>query len=103
LWVREPGRVELRTEPLPYPATDQVLVRTLFSGISRGTERLVVGGRVPPETYERMRAPHQDGGFPGPLKYGYLNVGTVEDGPAGLLGRTVFCLYPHQTRYVVPA
>jgi threonine dehydrogenase-like Zn-dependent dehydrogenase len=50
-----------------------------------------------------MRAPFQEGDFPGPVKYGYLNVGTVEHGPAGLRGRTVFCLYPHQTAYVVPA
>jgi threonine dehydrogenase-like Zn-dependent dehydrogenase len=50
-----------------------------------------------------MRAPFQDGEFPGPVKYGYLNVGVVEAGSANLLGRTVFCLYPHQTGYVVPA
>jgi threonine dehydrogenase-like Zn-dependent dehydrogenase len=50
-----------------------------------------------------MRAPFQEGDFPGPIKYGYLNVGTVEQGPAELRGRTVFCLYPHQTAYVVPA
>jgi len=50
-----------------------------------------------------MRAPFQDGGFPGPVKYGYLNVGVVERGPADLEGRIVFCLYPHQTAYVVPA
>jgi threonine dehydrogenase-like Zn-dependent dehydrogenase len=37
------------------------------------------------------------------VKYGYLNVGVVEAGPAALVGRTVFCLYPHQTAYVVPA
>jgi threonine dehydrogenase-like Zn-dependent dehydrogenase len=50
-----------------------------------------------------MRAPFQEGGFPGPVKYGYLNVGLVEDGPPALQGRTVFCLFPHQTAYVVPA
>jgi threonine dehydrogenase-like Zn-dependent dehydrogenase len=50
-----------------------------------------------------MRAPFQEGDFPGPVKYGYLNVGVVETGPQELAGRTVFCLYPHQTRYVVPA
>jgi threonine dehydrogenase-like Zn-dependent dehydrogenase len=50
-----------------------------------------------------MRAPFQEGDFPGPVKYGYLNVGAVEHGPAELRGRTVFCLYPHQTAYVVPA
>jgi threonine dehydrogenase-like Zn-dependent dehydrogenase len=50
-----------------------------------------------------MRAPFQEGDFPGPVKYGYLNVGVVEHGPPKLRGRTVFCLYPHQTAYVVPA
>src|SRR4051794_30317348 len=50
-----------------------------------------------------MRAPFQEGDFPGPVKYGYLNVGAVEHGPPELRGRTVFCLFPHQTAYVVPA
>jgi threonine dehydrogenase-like Zn-dependent dehydrogenase len=50
-----------------------------------------------------MRAPFQERDFPGPVKYGYLSVGVVERGPADLLGRTVFCLHPHQTAYVVPA
>jgi threonine dehydrogenase-like Zn-dependent dehydrogenase len=50
-----------------------------------------------------MRAPFQEGDFPAPVKYGYLSVGTVEEGPAELRGRTVFCLYPHQSAYVVPA
>jgi threonine dehydrogenase-like Zn-dependent dehydrogenase len=49
-----------------------------------------------------MRAPFQAGEFPGPVKYGYSNVGVVEQGPPSLAGRRVFCLYPHQTRYVVP-
>ncbi|MCP9965924.1 hypothetical protein LUX57_12995 [Actinomadura madurae] len=80
-----------------------MLVRTVFSGVSRGTEAIVFRGGVPPNQHAIMRAPFQDGAFPGPVKYGYLNVGTVEDGPRELLGRTVFCLYPHQTRYVVPA
>ena len=50
-----------------------------------------------------MRAPFQEGDFPGPVKYGYLNVGHVEQGPPELRHRTVFSLYPHQTSYVVPA
>jgi threonine dehydrogenase-like Zn-dependent dehydrogenase len=78
-------------------------VRTVRSGISRGTETLVFRGRVPPDQRARMRAPFQEGDFPGPVKYGYLNVGAVEEGPSDLRGRTVFCLYPHQTAYVVPA
>jgi threonine dehydrogenase-like Zn-dependent dehydrogenase len=80
-----------------------VVVRTVRSGVSRGTETLVFRGGVPPAQYAAMRAPFQEGDFPGPLKYGYLNVGVVEQGPEELRGRTVFCLYPHQTSYVVPA
>jgi len=102
-WLREPGTGEIRSAPLPEHGPGDVLVRTLVSGVSRGTESLVFRGGVPPGQYAAMRAPFQEGDFPGPVKYGYLNVGRVEDGPADLLGRTVFCLYPHQTSYVVPA
>jgi threonine dehydrogenase-like Zn-dependent dehydrogenase len=102
-WLREPGGGEIRPEPLREPGPDDVVVRTVRSGISRGTETLVVRGGVPSSQYAVMRAPFQDGDFPGPVKYGYLNVGVVEHGPQRLQGRTVFCLYPHQTAYVVPA
>jgi NADPH:quinone reductase-like Zn-dependent oxidoreductase len=102
-WLRSPGHGEIRNVSLPKPAADEVLVRTLCSGVSRGTETLVFRGGVPESQHTAMRAPFQDGEFPGPVKYGYLNVGLVEEGPQHLLGRTVFCLYPHQTRYVVPA
>ncbi|MET0134214.1 MAG: zinc-binding alcohol dehydrogenase [Kibdelosporangium sp.] len=101
--MRAPGEAELRAVSLPVPGPDDVLVRTLYSGVSRGTETLVFRGGVPESQHEIMRAPFQEGDFPAPVKYGYLNVGTVEQGPTELRGRTVFCLYPHQTRYVVPA
>jgi threonine dehydrogenase-like Zn-dependent dehydrogenase len=102
-WLRAPGRGEIRTVTVPEPRPDEVMVRTLRSGVSRGTETLVFRGGVPPGQYATMRAPYQDGDFPGPVKYGYLSVGVVEQGPAKLRGRTVFCLYPHQSAYVVPA
>lgn len=102
-WVREPGRGEIRSERLPEPERGEVLIRTLHSGVSRGTEALVFRGGVPESQWDQMRAPFQDGRFPGPVKYGYLSVGVVEEGPAELRGRTVFCLHPHQTAYVVPA
>ena len=102
-WLREPGIGEIRPAPLCVPGPADVQVRTLFSAISRGTETLVFRGGVPASQYAVMRAPFQEGDFPGPVKYGYLNVGIVEQGPADLCGRTVFCLYPHQTAYVVPA
>ncbi|MFE0250970.1 zinc-binding alcohol dehydrogenase [Streptomyces sp. NPDC059010] len=102
-WLNSPGEGELREVTLPEPAEGDVVVRSLYSGVSRGTETLVFRGGVPESQYAAMRAPFQEGEFPAPVKYGYLSVGTVEEGPASLVGRTVFCLYPHQTRYVVPA
>lgn len=102
-WTVSPGRAEIRDETLPPLGGDDVRVRSLHSGVSRGTEGLVFRGEVPASETQRMRAPFQVGEFPGPVKYGYVNVGVVEAGPAGLLGRTVFCLYPHQTVYQVPA
>lgn len=96
-WLCSPGRGEIRPVAVPSPGSGDVVVRTLRSGVSRGTETQVFRGSVPP------RAPFQEGEFPGPVKYGYLNVGAVEEGPVELRGRTVFCLYPHQTAYVVPA
>ncbi|WP_046728400.1 zinc-dependent alcohol dehydrogenase [Streptomyces humi] len=101
-WLRSPGHGELRDVTLAAPAQDEVLVRALYSGVSRGTETLVFRGGVPENQHAVMRAPFQEGEFPGPVKYGYLSVGIVEEGPDELTGRTVFCLYPHQTRYVVP-
>jgi threonine dehydrogenase-like Zn-dependent dehydrogenase len=102
-WVDAPGRGRIGSVDLPDPGPDDVVVRTLYSGVSRGTETLVFRGGVPESQVSAMRAPFQEGEFPGPVKYGYLNVGVVEQGPPPLPGRTVFCLYPHQTRYVVPA
>jgi NADPH:quinone reductase-like Zn-dependent oxidoreductase len=102
-WLRAPGVGEIRPVTLSEPQDGDVRVRTLHSGVSRGTETLVFRGGVPRDQYAAMRAPFQEGEFPGPVKYGYLNVGVVEEGPAELRGRTVFCLYPHQTAYVVPA
>lgn len=101
-WVERPGTGVLRTEKLPDAGPDEVLVRTVYTGISRGTESVVFRGGVPSGEHERMRAPFQEGDFPGPVKYGYLNVGVVESGPAGMRGRSAFTLFPHQSAFVVP-
>lgn len=116
-WTVAPGRGEIRELELAPPAAGEVRVRALFSGISRGTESLVFNGEVPESEFERMRAPFQQGEFPAPVKYGYASVGVVDsevmgagamgtgtgDAAQGLIGRPVFCLFPHQCHYVVPA
>src|SRR6266699_239395 len=102
-WIAAPGRGEIRPDTLPPPSAADVVVRALYSGISRGTEALVFNGRVPTSEHQRMRAPFQAGEFPGPVKYGYASVGRVEHGQGDLQDRNVFVLYPHQTRYIVPA
>jgi 2-desacetyl-2-hydroxyethyl bacteriochlorophyllide A dehydrogenase len=102
-WIAGPNRGEIRAAEVEAPGPADVEVETLYSAISRGTETLVFAGKVPKSEHERMRAPFQEGEFPGPVKYGYINVGRVVSGADSLLGRNVFCLYPHQTRFVVPA
>jgi len=102
LWYLAPGRAELRAESLRPPEADEVMVRTAYSAISRGTESLVFAGAVPRSVRGIMRAPHQQGEFPFPVKYGYATVGTVIDGAPALRGRAVFALHPHQTAFVLP-
>jgi len=99
LWLTGPDAAELR----PFSADaapGDVTVDTLFSGISRGTERLVAEGRVPPDEAERMRAPLMQGAFPFPVAYGYCGVGRIAGGPRQ--GETVFVLAPHATRFACP-
>ena len=103
LWLEAAGIASLRDETLQPRKADEVTVRSLFSGISRGTEALVFAGKVPPSEYQRMRGPNQKGDFPFPIQYGYASVGVVEEGPAALEGKPVFCLHPHQDRYRVAA
>jgi threonine dehydrogenase-like Zn-dependent dehydrogenase len=103
LWTIAQGQCEIRDEDLPARQPDQALVRTHATGISRGTERLVLAGRVPESQHAAMRCPLQAGDFPFPVKYGYSAVGTVEGGPDHLTGRRVFCLHPHQDRFLAPA
>lgn len=102
-WITAPLQAGIRTEELPALPEGEVRVRTLHSAVSRGTETLVYRGEVPPGEAQRMRAPFQAGEFASDVKYGYVNVGVVEAGPPALVGRAVFCLYPHQTVYQVPA
>jgi NADPH:quinone reductase-like Zn-dependent oxidoreductase len=103
LWYVGPGRAEIREVMLAPLAEGWMRVRALYGGISRGTEALIAAGRVPVSEYQRMRGPYMGGAFPFPVKYGYSTVGQVEAGPEALLGRTVFALHPHQTKFDLPA
>ncbi len=108
-WSSGACSAEVRGHGLAHPGPGEVLIRALHSGISRGSESLVYAGQVPPAVSDTMRAPFQEGDFPGPVKYGYLSVGEVlEFGSdtsqaSGLhLGQRVFAHFPHQDRYVIP-
>lgn len=103
LWYRCPGTVEIRREAIAPPGTGEMRVKTLYSAISRGTESLVFGGRIPAGEFQRMRAPFQAGDFPFPVKYGYAAVGRIENGGDDRRGKTVFALHPHQTAFNIPA
>ncbi|MGY6549167.1 MAG: zinc-dependent alcohol dehydrogenase [Roseinatronobacter sp.] len=96
LWCVAPGKAAIR----PAGTGGGVLVKTLYSGISRGTEGLVLRGDVPKTEYDRMRGPGMEGDFDFPVKYGYCSVGRVMEG--ALEGKPVFALYPHQTEFRLP-
>jgi NADPH:quinone reductase-like Zn-dependent oxidoreductase len=96
LWYVADGRVERRAADVPALQSGEVRIAARYSGVSRGTERLVMQGRVPPSEFERMRCPRQEGAFPFPVKYGYALVGVITDGPQEHIGANVFLLHPHQ-------
>ena len=102
LWYTAPGRADIREENLAPLGPADMRVRALYGALSRGTESLVLSGRVPESEYGRMRGPFMGGNFPFPVKYGYATVGEVEDGPAEMIGRAVFALHPHQTHFNIP-
>jgi len=103
LWYSRPGQAEIRREALAPPGAGEVRVRALYGAVSRGTEALVLAGRVPESEFGRMRAPFMAGDFPFPVKYGYATVGRVENGAEEFIGRTVFALHPHQDFFNIPA
>jgi NADPH:quinone reductase-like Zn-dependent oxidoreductase len=103
LWYCARGQAEIRQEALESPQPGEVRLRALYGAISRGTESLVLAGRVPESEYSRMRAPFMEGDFPFPVKYGYSTVGQIEGGAEAVRGRAVFTLHPHQDFFNLPA
>jgi NADPH:quinone reductase-like Zn-dependent oxidoreductase len=101
LWYVRPGECALNAAPVADPLPGEVTVRALYSAISRGTERLIFEGRIPPSEHQRMRGPNQHGDFPFPVKYGYCISGVVEAGDTDLIGKNIFALHPHQSRFTL--
>jgi hypothetical protein len=103
LWYVGGHRAEIRREAIASAPPGEIEMEALYGAISRGTERLVFFGRVPPSEYARMRAPFMAGDFPFPVKYGYATVARIAAGPDELAGRTAFALAPHQSTFNLPA
>ena len=99
-----PHSVEVRDEPLPDPSADEVLVETIVSGISPGTERLVYRGEAPQNMTADSALASLGGDLSFPLRYGYCNVGRVVKVGANLdrawSGQRVFAFQPHVSAFV---
>jgi threonine dehydrogenase-like Zn-dependent dehydrogenase len=89
--------VEIRELPTPRPAAGEVLVRTLSSGISGGTERLVYRGEIPADLALDDTIDALGGTFSYPFAYGYACVGEVAES-----GQRVFAFHPHQDVFTAP-
>ncbi len=97
LWFTAPGKAALRSGAICAPAAGEICtIRSLYSAVSEGSERLVLAGKVPPELHQSMRVPYMEGDFSFPVKYGYSLVGVVDKGASHLLGAVVHLLHPHQ-------
>lgn len=103
VWTTGPRSLELRAEHLSPPGPHEVLVRTLVSGISQGSEMLVYRGEAPRDL--PLDLPTLAGSFAFPIKYGYALVGRVEAAGSAAtgfaLGDHVFVHHPHQEAFTV--
>ena len=103
LWIDKKRRAIIKHNKIIYKKNPKtVLVQTIFSGISKGTEKLVSSKLVNKNQFQLMKAPFQEGTFNLPIKYGYINIGKIINGPKSLINKNVFTLYPHQTVYEIP-
>jgi hypothetical protein len=101
-WVVRSREGVLCAEPPLVPSDRHVGIRSLYSGFNVDTERLIFSGAGTIEFGETLNAPFLLGQFPSPVKYGESSVGIIERGPEHLIGRLVFCPFPHQSFYSVP-
>ena len=101
-WLVKKNKPKILLSDIEYKKNNKsVLVKTLYTGISKGTEKLVTNGKVHQSQFNVMRCPFQEGDFNFPIKYGYINVGQIIDGPASIVGKVIFTLNPHQTFFEI--
>ena len=101
-WIDKKNKGYFKSGKISSINSGELIVKTLFSGISYGTEKLVHSGKVPNSQKNLMKCPYQEGDFGNDIKYGYINVGKVVDGDKSYLGSNIFSLYPHQDFYKIP-
>ena len=101
-WIDKKNKGYFKSGEISSIKSNELVIKTLFSGISYGTEKLVYSGKVPKSQKSLMKCPYQEGDFGTDIKYGYINVGKVVDGAKSYLGSNIFSLYPHQDFYKIP-
>ncbi|MDX8127626.1 zinc-binding dehydrogenase [Methylomonas sp. OY6] len=107
LWFTKPGEVEIREQLLPPLQPGQILVKSLCSAISAGTEMLVYRGQLPTDIAldASLVALQQQNTYP--LQYGYACVGHVEQLGSGVdaawLNKRVFSFQPHASHFIATA
>ncbi|MFK7979418.1 MAG: zinc-binding alcohol dehydrogenase [Saprospiraceae bacterium] len=99
LWHISPSESSLQEESLSTPLSHQLLIKSLYSLVSTGTEKLVATGQVPSSMHQLMRVPSMGGAFSFPVKYGYSLVGKVVS-EGIFMGQLVHLLHPHQAALV---
>ena len=101
-WLIKKNKPKIISSDIFYKKNSKsVLVKTLYSGISKGTEKLVANGKVNFTQFDIMRCPLQEGSFDFPIKYGYINIGEIINGPKFLIGKNIFTLSPHQSIFKI--
>jgi 2-desacetyl-2-hydroxyethyl bacteriochlorophyllide A dehydrogenase len=104
LYFSAPGVIEIQEGELPAPGPEQILVKTLLSGISAGTEMLLYRGQFPTGIPVDESIPELSGDFSYPIKYGYALVGKVIETGARVdpawMGRHIFAFHPHESHFI---
>jgi threonine dehydrogenase-like Zn-dependent dehydrogenase len=103
LWHNTSECSAVLEQELPDRNNHMLLIESLYSLVSLGTERLVASALMPVAIWNEMVVPYMEGSFSLPCKYGYSLVGRVLKGPAQYKGKTVHLMHPHQDKSWVNA